>query len=390
MPKKGPHQEKRLSPAFVSSNPPPGKYGDGNGLMLVVEPSGSKRWVQRVVINGKRRDIGHGSLQLVSLKEAREKALAARKLAREGGDPLSERRRDQGIATFEQLARKVHEFKLPTWKNAKHGDQWLNTLQTYVFPKLGDRKVSDITKSDVLSVLEPIWTTKHETASRVRQRMGEVFKRAIAEDWRQDNPADLVKDVLQRKGRGSVEHYKALDYNLVSQFIAELRQRKAWPVTKLAYEFLILTALRTGEVRGALWSEVDLEKAEWFIPGERMKAKADHRVPLTPRMLEILTAAKDYAAAGGALVFPSQRGDRMLSDNTFRKLNQATPHDIDVHGFRSTFRTWAQDKTDFAREVVEAALSHQEQDAVVAAYARSDLFAKRRSLMEQWEAWCMG
>ena len=272
--------------------------------MLVVEPSGSKRWVQRVVINGKRRDIGHDSLQLVSLKEAREKALAARKLAREGGDPLSDRRHDQGIATFEQLAKKVHQLKLPTWKNAKHGDQWLNTLQTYVFPKLGDRKVADITKSDVLSVLEPIWTTKHETASRVRQRMGEVFKRAIAEDWRQDNPADLVKDVLRRKGRGSVEHYKALDYNLVSQFIAELRQRKAWPVTKLAYEFLILTALRTGEIRGALKSEVDLEKAEWFIPGERMKAKADHRVPLTPRMLEILNAAKDYAADGGTLVFP--------------------------------------------------------------------------------------
>ena len=161
-------------------------------------------------------------------------------------------------------------------------------------------------------------------------------------------------------------------------------------MTKLAYEFLILTALRTGEIRGALWSEIDLTKAEWFIPRERMKAKADHRVPLTPRMLEVLAEAKDYAVDSGTLVLPSQRSDRMLSDNTFRKLNQGTTHDIDVHGFRSTFRTWAQDKTDFAREVVEAALSHQEQDAVVAAYARSDLFAKRRSLMEQWEAWCLG
>ena len=161
-------------------------------------------------------------------------------------------------------------------------------------------------------------------------------------------------------------------------------------MTKLAYEFLILTALRTGEVRGALWSEVDLEGAEWFIPRERMKAKADHRVPLTPRMLEILSEAKGYATDGGALVFPSQRGDRMLSDNTFRKLNKTSPYDIDVHGFRATFRTWAQDQTDYAREVVETALSHQEPDAVVAAYARSDLFAKRRRLMEQWDAWCMG
>ena len=390
MPKKGPHRQGRLPSAFPNNVKKPGKYLDGDGLMLIVDQSEAKRWVQRLVINGRRRDIGHGSFKHVSLKEARLKAAAASKLAREGGDPLAERQRERGVDTFEELARKVHELKRPTWKNPKHGDQWINTLRTYVFPKLGDRRVSDISKSDVLSVLEPIWTSKHETASRVRQRMGEVFKRAIALDWRQDNPAEAVKATLPRVSRGSINHYKALDYNLVNHFIIELRQRKAWPVTKLAYEFLILTALRTGEIRGALWSEIDLAKAEWFIPRERMKAKADHRVPLTPRMLEILTEAKDYAADGGTLVFPSQRGDRMLSDNTFRKLNQSSSYDIDVHGFRSTFRTWAQDKTDFAREVVEAALSHQEQDAVVAAYARSDLFAKRRSLMEQWEAWCLG
>ena len=193
----------------------------------------------------------------------------------------------------------------------------------------------------------------------------------MAEDWRHDNPAEAVRATLPRIVRGRVKHYKALDYNLVGQFITELRLRQVWPVTKLVYELLILTALRTGEIRGALWSEIDLEKAEWFIPRERMKAKADHRLPLTTRMLEILAKANDYATQGGTLVFTSQRGDQMLSDNTFRKLNQNMPHDIDVHGFRSTFRTWAQ-------------------DAVVAAKARSDLFAKRRKLVEQSEAWCLG
>ena len=181
-----------------------GKYLDGDGLMLVVDQSEAKRWVERLVINGRRRDIGHGSFKHVSLKEARLKAAAASKLAREGRDPLAERRRERGVDTFEELARKVHELKRPTWKNPKHADHWINTLRTYVFPKLGDRRVSDISKSDVLSVLEPIWTPKHQAASGVRQRMGEVFNRAIAEDWRHDNPAEAVKATLPgwRSGQG--------------------------------------------------------------------------------------------------------------------------------------------------------------------------------------------
>lgn len=384
--KKGSHRDRKLSAAFVRTVSKPGKYGDGNGLMLVVEKSGAKRWVQRVTINRRRVDIGHGSASLVTLAEARERALVARKRARDGEDPLADKRRQSEVQDFETVALKVHELKKPTWKNPKHADQWINTLRTYVFPTLGKRRVSDITIADVLGVLKPIWTSKHETATRVRQRMGDVFKWSIAQGWRVDNPIVSVTEILPRVSKAKVQARKALDYEKVPEFLNDLKTRQANPITKLALEFLILTASRSGEVRGAEWNEVDMGKAEWTIPANRMKAAAEHRVPLTQRMMEILYEAKTMSG-NRSLIFPGPSGVKTLSENTFQKLVREMGYDVHVHGFRSSFRTWAQDHTEYAREVVEAALAHQEGNRVVAAYARSDLFNRRRQLMNDWERW---
>ena len=270
----------------------------------------------------------------------------------------------------------------------KHADQWINTLRTYVFPTLGKRRVSDISIADVLNVLKPIWNTKHETATRVRQRMGDVFKWSIAQGWRTDNPIVSVTEILPKVSKSKVQARKALDYEKVSTFLSDLQTRPSNPLTKLALEFLILTATRSGEVRGAEWSEVDLAKAEWTIPADRMKAAAEHRVPLTQRMMEILEAAKTMSG-NRSLIFPGPSGVKPLSENTFQKLVREMGYHVHVHGFRSSFRTWAQDHTEYAREVVEAALAHQEGNKVVAAYARSDLFNKRKNLMIEWEAWAL-
>lgn len=379
-------QEKKLNAAFVRTVKKPGKYGDGQGLALVVKATGAKHWTQRLMINGRRVDLGHGSASLVSLAEARDAAWSARKQARAGGDPLAERQKSREVIRFEDVARTVFEIKRPTWKNEKHAAQWISTMETYVFPSLGQRKVSEISIADVLQVLTPIWTSKHETASRVKQRISDVFKWAIAQGWRMDNPALVVGDVLPKIGKSQVKPRVSLDYERIGEFVSALQQSKSSPLTKLAFEFLILTAGRSGEIRGAEWSEIDLDKEEWTIPAGRMKANAEHRVPLTPRMVAILREAHSLSG-NRILVFPGPRGDKMLSDATFMKVAKELGHSIHVHGFRSTFRTWAQDHTDYAREVVEAALAHQEKDKVVAAYARSDLFGKRRLLMIDWESW---
>ena len=306
-------QEKKLNAAFVRTVKKPGKYGDGQGLALVVKATGAKHWTQRLMINGRRVDLGHGSASLVSLAEARDAAWSARKQARAGGDPLAERQKSREVIRFEDVARTVFEIKRPTWKNEKHAAQWISTMETYVFPSLGQRKVSEISIADVLQVLTPIWTSKHETASRVKQRISDVFKWAIAQGWRMDNPALVVGDVLPKIGKSQVKPRVSLDYERIGEFVSALQQSKSSPLTKLAFEFLILTAGRSGEIRGAEWSEIDLDKEEWTIPAGRMKANAEHRVPLTPRMVAILREAHSLSG-NRILVFPGPRGDKMLSD----------------------------------------------------------------------------
>lgn len=380
------HPEKALSAAFVRTVSEPGKYFDGHGLFLRVEPGGSKRWVQRISIRGKRREIGLGSVSLVPLQKAREEALENRRLARAGGDPLRAKQEGRAILTFEEAARKVHEMHRPSWRNAKHAAQFISTLETYTFPRIGGVRVSEITTGDVLAVLMPIWLEKPETARRVRQRIGTVMKWAVAQGWRQDNPAESVSSALPRQDK-SQAHRKALPYADLPEFMDALRKTKANELTKLALEFIILTASRSGEVRLARWEEIDLKRAEWNIPAERMKAKKAHRVPLSARAMEILKAAQALSNKAGStsdLVFPGTKPGRPLSDMTLTKLVKAMGYDVHVHGFRSTFKVWAQERTTYPREVSEAALAHSIKDKAEAAYARSDLFDRRRMLMRTW------
>ncbi|MGQ3671187.1 tyrosine-type recombinase/integrase [Xanthobacter sp. TB0136] len=377
--------EKALTAQAVKNATAPGKYFDGHGLYLRIDVRGAKQWVQRIVIRGKRCEIGLGSVSLVTLAEARAAALDNRRLARSGGDPLQARREALAVLTFAEAARKVHELHKPTWKNPKHAAQFITTLETYAFPRLGKLKVQDITTADVLAALTPIWTEKQETARRVRQRIGTVMKWAIAQGWRQDNPAENIGQALP-KVAAEKEHRKAIGHDEVAACLDTVKASRAGQATKLAIEFLVLTAARSGEVREARWDEVDMAAKVWAIPAERMKMKRPHRVPLSPRALSILDAAKGLDDGSG-LIFPGTKQSRPLSDMTLSKLIKELGFIADVHGFRTSFRTWAQERTNYPREVAEAALAHLSGDAVERAYARSDVFAKRRKMMEAWAAY---
>ena len=363
-------------------------YADGNGLYLCVEPSGAKRWVQRLVIRGKRHHMGLGSLSLVPLKEAREKALSNRKIAREGGDPRPDRRR-LVIPTFAEAARRYIDLHRPSWTNEKHVYQWEMSFSAYVFPKFGDRSVNEIDGEDVLSALTPIWNAKPETARRVKQRISAVLDWAVANGYRKDNPAGRSLNQVLPKGSRIVAHHKAVPYSEVGEVLRLVRESKAAPVTKLSLEFLVLTAARSGEVREAKWEEVDFDSRTWTVPAERMKAAREHRVPLSDRALEVLDQAKNLSD-GSDLIFPAPRSGEILSDMTHRTLLRRLDVDAVPHGFRSSFRDWAAECTDCPHAVMEAALAHVVANSTEAAYARSDLFEKRRQLMAQWAEYLHG
>jgi integrase len=386
----GRHKEKVLTAATVRSLSAKGFYPDGQGLYLKIDPSGAKRWMQRLVIQGKRRDLGLGSASLVSLAEARECALQNRKLARAGGDPLASRKQSESIMTFEAAAQRVHDLHLPTWRNAKHGQQWLNTLRQYAFPHFGKKRLDAMTGSDVLSALSPIWNKRPETARRVKQRIGTVLKWANANGWRTDNPADAISKALPKHDRSTIKHQKALPYDQVTDALNRVRESDASFSSKLAFEFMVLTATRSGETRGAVWDEFDLEKEEWTIPGERMKSKRPHRIPLSPRCIVILKQAKALQSKTSSYVFPGALDGKPLSDMTLSKLLKELGVGAVPHGFRSSFRDWAGERTNFPREVCEFALAHVIKDKAEAAYARSDLFEKRRKLMEDWSRYLTG
>lgn len=380
----GKHPEKALTAVRVNALKEPGRHADGNGLYLVIEPLGSKRWILRTVVQGRRRDIGLGGLSLVTLAEARAKALEFRKIARDGRDPLAERRKARTVVpTFAEAAEQVHADHKASWKNQKHAAQWINTLRTYAMPHLGSRPVDSLATPDVLRALSPIWLTKPETARRVRQRISTVLDWAKAAGYRTgDNPIEGVARGLPRQAERA-KHHAALPYVDVPAFVARLRTSDQGEIARLAFEFLILTAARTGEVTGATWSEIDEAQALWTIPAERMKAGREHRVPLSPRALDILRQAKPLAA-DSAYVFPGRSITKPLSNMVFlmglRRMNMS----ITAHGFRSAFRDWAAETTNIPREVAEMALAHTIENRVEAAYRRGDLLAKRRELMDQW------
>ena len=370
-----------LSAAFVK-NAPAGKFYDENGLFLKVEPGGSRRWVQRIVIQGKRRDIGLGSWPLISLREARQAEFENRKLARAGGDPLALKSRPD-VPTFAEAIETVIGIHEPGWKDGgKTAKHWRATLRDYALRELGRKRVSDITAADVMSVLLPIWTTKSETARRVRQRIGAVMKWAIAQGFRQDNPAGEEIGAALPKTNGVRQHLRALPHSEVAAAIATIRGTDAYRATVLAFELLVLTAARSSEVRLARWHEMDMEAATWTIPAERMKMKREHRVPLSSRALAVLREAHQLRDRTG-LVFPSVTG-RPLTDSTISKLVRENGLKAVPHGFRSSFRSWCAECSDAPREVCELALAHVNSDRVEAAYMRTDVFERRRRLMEQW------
>ena len=385
----GRHQEKRLTALSIRAIKEPGFYGDGNGLYLKVDSNGAKRWVQRIVIQGKRRDIGLGSAGLVTLAEAREAALQQRKQARAGEDPIALKKRSEAILSFDAAAQKVHELSKPTWRNEKHGAQWLSTLEKSVFPVFGSKRVDTISSADVLAALTPIWNTHPETARRVKQRIGSVMKWAIAKGWRTDNPADAISKALPKHDRSTVKHRQALPYYEVGKAIAKIQASEAGKATKLVFEFMVLTVTRSGEARGARWGEFDIEKKEWTVPADRMKAKRAHRVPLSDRCIAILKEAKALKREDSDLVFPGTVTGKPLSDMTLSKLMKELKIEAVPHGFRSSFRDWAGEATHHTREVIEFALAHVIKDKAEAAYARSDLFDKRRALMNDWSAYLM-
>ncbi|MEO0917003.1 MAG: integrase arm-type DNA-binding domain-containing protein [Pseudomonadota bacterium] len=367
----------------------PGRHGDGRGLFLYVKPSGARSWVLRYQVHGRRRDLGLGAFPDVSLAMARDRAAEARRLITEGEDPITKKQQAKP-KTFREAALELIESKRPGWKNAKHAAQWTSTLEAYVFPKIGAVQLAKIETADVISTLTPIWVAKPETANRVRQRIEAVIDYASALGIRSgDNPARWRGhlDHLLPKPRKvrAVKHHPALPHSQIADFMAELAQREG--VAARALAFTILTAARSGETRGITWGEVDLEAKVWTIPAERMKAAKEHRVPLTDAALDLL-GARAEERPDDALIFGSEaKPGKPISDMSMTAvLRRMERTDITVHGFRSTFRDWAGETTGFPREVIEAALAHGIKDKAEAAYARSDLFDKRRRLMEAWTA----
>lgn len=379
-----------LSATFVRQIRKPGRYGDGNGLYLVVDPSGASRWVLRIQANNRRRDVGLGSAKTVSLADARRRAHDIRCKVQLGQDPVDARRAERdGVPTFAACANKVHAANLANWRNGKHTDQWIATLAAYVFPVIGERPVNQVATADVLRVLAPIWTDKPETARRVHQRIRAILDYATAAGHRSgENPARLAVIGLPRQNR-TVRHHLALPYAVVPAFVRDLRLARTKPAIRLALEFLILTAARSGEVRGATFNEFDLATELWTIPAERMKAGRDHVVPLSPRVLAIIREAQELTPTS-KLVFPAADERKLLSDMALTMALRRMGVVATAHGFRSSFRDWCAEETAFPGEVAEMALAHSVANRVEAAYRRGKLLAKRRELMLAWQNYVLG
>lgn len=394
-----PRKANELGPLEVSRLTEPGLHFVGvvAGLALQVSATGARSWILRAMVGTRRRDIGLGGYPDVTLAGAREAARAARTKIKEGIDPVEDARamRSKLIAEsvagilFNEAATKYIAAHEAGWKNAKHAAQWRNTLEAYAYPIIGKMRIKDIKTEHITQVLEPIWTKKPETASRVRNRIELVLDWATVRGFRKgENPArwrgHLEHTLPARKVVQAVKHHPALDYREIGAFMTELRQLEGMGARAL--EFAILTAARSGEVRGATWAEFDTEAATWIIPAERMKAKKEHRVPLSDAALELLRALPRMA--GTELAFPNTKGDA-LSDMTMTAvLRRMKRTDITGHGFRSSFRDWAGETTAFPREVIEHALAHKLKDKAEAAYQRGTLFDKRRRLMDDWGAYC--
>lgn len=371
----------------------PGRHSDGNGLVLFIKANGSKSWVLRIQANGKRRDFGLGSFNDVSLAEARAKADELRRQYRSGDDPVAAKRAAKApaptVPTFRVAAEQAHKEHKSGWKNEKHKAQWLSSLQTYAYPSIGDMQVNQIEGPAIRDLLAAFWLTKPETASRVKQRIGAVLDWAYAKGYRKaEAPMRSIIKGLPRQPKKD-NHHPALPYDEAPALMTKLAETES--MGRRALRFLILTAARSGEVRGACWREIDLDQHLWTVPGERMKAGKTHIVPLQPAAVAILEQLKtDHGNDPGEVIFPG-KAKKPLSDMTLTKvLRDGFGDRITVHGFRSTFRDWAAEQTDVAGDIVEAALAHTVQNKVEAAYRRTDYLEKRRALMASWAEFLVG
>lgn len=377
----------KLTVFKIRSLTEPGRYCDGDGLYLQTNGKGQASWVLRVQSRGRRRDIGLGSAKWISLKDARIAAFETRKKIAQGIDPVAERKREQlRIPTFRKAAEMVCEEYRKAWKNDKHQSQWISTLKTYAFPRLGDRLVSDIEGPLIREVLAPIWLTKPETARRLRQRIGTVLDWSYTRGFRAtEAPMRSLSRGLPRQPKRD-KHFAALPYQQIPGFLWKLAERET--VARLALEALILTAGRSSEIRGATWSELDLAAAKWIVPAERMKMGRAHVVPLSPEAVEAFERAKRFRVGASDLVFPGQNVKKPISATTLLKILSDMDLGITVHGFRSAFRDWVAEQTDYSGEIAEAALAHSVSNKVEAAYRRTDFFEKRRLLMRDWAIFC--
>jgi integrase len=390
----------RLTALKVTRTSKTGMHADGGGLYLQVTGDGAKSWIYRFTLRGRTREMGLGSLTAISLSDARSKAGECRRQRQEGIDPIEARRalRTQlqlnaaKAITFKDAARAYIAAHRAGWHNAKHAEQWTSTLETYAGPVFGSVSVQDVDTSLVLKSLEPIWTTKPETAARVRGRIEAILDWAKVRGYRTgDNPArwrgHLDHLLPARSKVRAIKHHSALPYRDMPDFMKALREQKG--TAARALEFTILTAARTGETIGATWDELNIPEKVWTIPAERMKAAREHRVPLCDRALALIAEMQASRDPGERCLFPGGKAGNPLSNMAMAELlKRMGQTEITVHGFRSTFRDWAAERTDYPREVAEMALAHTVGDKVEAAYRRGDLFDKRRKLMEAWAAYC--
>ena len=377
---------KRLSATFVRTVKEPGSYGDGrggHGLTLYVRPQASgamgRYWVQRLTIAGRRTNIGLGSFPVVTLREARAKALKNRRAVARGDNP-----RAGAVPTFEAAAETVIRLQRRGWKGHKTEAQWRANLATYVFPQIGAKTVDAVTSADVLAVLAPIWTEKPVVAKNVRHRIGAVMRWAMVQGHRKDNPAgDAIGAVLPKNGK-RVKHHKALPHAAVAKALRSVAASGGWLATKLAIRFVVLTAARQKEALGARWTEIDTGAALWTIPADRMKEGREHRVPLSRAALAVLAEARKLQRTPSGYIFAKRDGGQLYERSAQQLFSRLHPG-YSLHGTaRSCFRQWAAETGDVSREVAEAALAHVAGSKVEQAYQRSDLLAARAGVMERW------
>ena len=381
----------KLTAAAVKAASKPGRLGDGGTLYLNIARGGTKSWVQRITIDGRRHDIGLGGWPVVSLASARRRAAKNRTAVADGRNPLTEKRRS-AVPTFRQAATQTLEALKPRWRNRKHSVSWMQTLERHAMLRLGHMPVDRIGREDVLAVLTPIWGTVPETARRVRQRIRATLRWCWAHGYVEQNVAGEAIDGALPKMPAIKSHFRALPYRDVSSALTTVEVSKASWAAKLCLRFLILTAARSGEARGAKWDEIDFEAKEWRIVGERMKAGTAHRVPLSGPAMAVLKRAREIDDGSGVIFPSSLRKGKAMSDMTLTKVLRSTglADKATVHGFRSSFRDWAAECTNAPHAVMELALAHAVGDSVEQAYARSELLEKRRQLMDRWAAFITG